>query len=78
MASLQCNKCGDPNHIKKDCTNPWKPTKEGKKKADKGKKKAVKVPVITAIVDLVPEPISFGRVISEVELNFEVDELDTQ
>jgi len=37
MASSQCIKCGDPNHIKKDYTNAWKPTKEEKKKADKGK-----------------------------------------
>jgi len=31
MASSQCIKCGDPNHIKEDCTNAWKPTKEEKK-----------------------------------------------
>jgi len=28
---------------------------------------------ITAIVDVVPEPISYGRIISENELDFEVD-----
>jgi len=27
MASSKCIKCGDPNHIKKDCTHAWKPTK---------------------------------------------------
>jgi len=78
MASLQCIKTGGPNHIKKDCTNAWKPTKEEMKKADKGKEKAVKVSAITATVDVVPEPISHGHIISEDELDFEVDELDTQ
>jgi len=78
MASSQCIKCGDPNHIKKDCKNAWKPTKEEKKKADKGKEKVAKVSTITATVDVVPEPISYGRIISEDELDFEVDELDTQ
>jgi len=78
MASSQCIECGDPNHIKKDCTNAWKPTKEEKKKADKGKEKAAKVSAITATVDVVPEPISYGCIISEDELDFEVDELDTQ
>jgi len=78
MASSQCIKCGDPNNIKKGCTNAWKPTKEEKKKADKGKEKAAKVSAITATVDVVPEPISYGRIISEDKLDFEVDELDTQ
>jgi len=78
IVSSQCIKCGDPNHIKKDCTNAWKPTKEEKKKADKGKEKAAKVSAIMATVDLDPEPISYGRIISEDELEFEVDELDTQ
>jgi len=78
MASSQCIKCGDPNHINKDCTNAWKPTKEEKKKAEKGKEKAAMVSAITAIVNEVPEPISYGHIISEDELDFEVDELDTQ
>jgi len=77
MASSQCIKCGDPNHIKKDCTNAWKPTKEDKKKTEKGKVKAAKVSAITATVDLAPVPISYGRIISEDELDFEGDELDT-
>jgi len=51
MASSQCIKCGDSNHIKKDCTNAWQPTKEEKKKADKGKEKAAKVSAIRATVD---------------------------
>jgi len=63
MTSSQCIKCGDPNHIKKDCTNAWKPTKEDKKKGDKGKEMAAKVSAITATVDVVPEPISHGRII---------------
>jgi len=77
-ASSKCIKCGDLNHIKKDCTNAWKPTKEEKKKADKGKEKAAKVSAITVTVDVVPEAISYGCIISEDELDFEVDELDTQ
>ena len=78
IASSPCIKCGDSNHIKKDCTNAWKPTKEDKKKTEKGKEKAAKVSVIMATVKVVPEPISYGRIILEDELYFEVDELDTQ
>jgi len=78
LASSQCIKWGDPNHIKKDCTNAWKPTKGHKKIIKKGKDKAVKVSAITAIVDVVPEPISYCRFISEDWLDFEVAELDTQ
>ena len=33
---------------------------------------------ITATVNVVPEPISYGRIISEDKLDFEVGELDTQ
>jgi len=78
MASSQCIKSCNSNHIKKDCTNAWKPTKEDKKKTEKRKEKAAKVSAITATVDVVPKPISDGRIISEDELNFEVGELDTQ
>jgi len=78
MASSQCIKCGDPNQIKKDCSNAWKPTKAEKKKADKGKEKAAKVSPITATVEVVPEPISYGRIISENELDFEVDKLNIE
>jgi len=78
MASSQCIKCGDPNHIKKDCTNAGKPTKEDKKKTEKVKEKAAKVSAITATVEVVSEPISYSHIISEDELDFEVDELDTQ
>jgi len=67
MASSQCIKCGDPNHIKKDCTNAWKPPKEEKKKDDEGREKAAKVAAITATVDVVPEAISYGHIISEDE-----------
>jgi len=72
MASSQCIKCGDPNHIKKDCTNVWKATKEDKKKTEKGKKKAAKVSAITGTVEIVSELISYSRIISEDELDFEV------
>jgi len=34
--------------------------------------------VITTTVEVVPESISHGRIISEDEFDFEVDELDTQ
>jgi len=78
MASSQCIKCGDPNHIKNGYTNAWKPTKEETKKADMGKEKAVKVSAIMVTVDIVPEPISCGQIISEDELDFVADELDTQ
>jgi len=36
------------------------------------------VSVITATVDVVLEPIYYGHIISEDELDFEVDELDTR
>jgi len=36
-----------------------------KKKADKGKEKAAKVSAIMATVNVVPELISYGRIISE-------------
>ena len=78
MASSQYIRCGDPNHIKKDCTNDGNSTKEDKKKTEKGKKKAAKVSTIMATVDVVPESISYGRIISEDKLDFEVDELDIQ
>jgi len=78
MASSQCMKCGDPNHIKEDYTKVWKPTKEEKKTADKGKEKVAKWSAITATVDVVPEPISYDRISSEDKLDFAVDELDTQ
>ena len=78
MASLQCIKCGDHNHIKKDCTNAWDPTKEQKKKADKGKEKAAKMSVIRVIVDVASKPVSYGCIISEDKLDLEVDELGTQ
>jgi len=78
MASAQCIRCGDPNHSKKNYTNAWKPTKEEKKIADKGMEKAAKVSAITATVDVVPEPISYCRIVLEDKLDFEVDKLDTQ
>ena len=52
MVSSQCIKCADPNYIKKDSSNAWKPTKEEKKKTEKGKEKAAKVSAITATVDI--------------------------
>jgi len=78
MASSQYIKCGNPNHITKDCTNGWKVNEEEKKKPDNGNKKAAKVSTITATVEVVPRPIPHGRIISKDKLNFEVDELNTQ
>jgi len=78
MASSQCIKGGDSNHIKKDYANAWKPTKDKKKKPEKGNENAAKVSAIAAIVVVVPEPISCRRINSEDELDIEVDELDTQ
>jgi len=78
MASSQYIKCGDPNHINKACTNAWKPTEDDKKKTEKAKEKTAKVSAITVTVYVVPEPISYGRIILEDELDLEVDELDTQ
>jgi len=78
IASSQCSKCGDPNYIKKNCTNVWKPTKEKKKKTEKGKEKVAKVSTITVTLDVVPNPISYDRIITEDEVYFEVDELDPQ
>jgi hypothetical protein len=78
MASSKYIKCCDSNHIKKDYTNAWKPDTEVKTEQKKGKEKAVKVSAIMAIVDILPEPISYSHIISEDELDFEVNELDAQ
>jgi len=40
--------------------------------------KAARLSAITATVNVVPEPISYGRMISEDKLDLKVDELDTQ
>jgi len=77
MVPSQCYKCSDPNYIRKDCTKAWKPTKKEKKKTHKGKKKVAKVSAITTTVDIVLEPSSYSHYISNDELDFEVDKLDT-
>jgi len=57
--------------------NAWKPPKEDKKKADKGKEKAAQVSTIMATVDVAPEPISYGSIIYEDGLDCTVDKLHT-
>jgi len=78
MTCSQSIKCRDPHHIKKEFTNAWKPTKEEKRKGEKGKEKAAKLSAIKVKVNAVPEPISYGHIILEDKLDFQVDELDTQ
>jgi len=73
----QCIKCGSKDHIKKECTCGWKPAGEGSSK-DKGKgkvdnKKVAVVQVAHASISSVVAPVSFGRIISEDELDYECD-----
>jgi len=73
----QCIKCGSKDHIKKDCTAGWKATAEEKSKR-KGKDKVdnKNVAVVQAADDLISSvisPVSFGRIISEHELDYECD-----
>jgi len=77
MKERQCIKYGSKDHIKKDYTSRWKPAAEGSGKGkgkDKGDNK--KVAVVQAADDLtssVVAPVSFGRIVSEDELNYEYD-----
>jgi len=77
MKEGQCIKCSSKDHIKKDCTVGWKAMAEENSKA-KGKDKVdnKKVVVVQAADDLmssVISPVSFGRIISEDELDYECD-----
>jgi len=77
MKESECIKCGSKDHIKKDCTVGWKPTAEEKSKG-KGKDKMdnKKVAVLQAADDLISSvisPVSFVRIISEEELDYEYD-----
>jgi hypothetical protein len=71
-----CIKCGSKDHIKKDCTVGWKPVAEtkgkGKDKVD-GKKVAVVQAAVDSLISSVTPPVSFGRIISEDELDYECD-----
>jgi len=77
MKEGQCIKCGSEDYIKKDCTTGWKVSAEEKSKG-KGKDKVdnKKVAVVQAADDLISSvipPVSFGRIISEDELDYECD-----
>jgi len=77
MKEGPCIKCGFKDHIKKECTSGWKPAAEGLGK-DKGKgkvdnKKVAVVQAADALISLVVALISFGRIISEDELDYEYD-----
>jgi len=75
MKEGQCIKCGSKDHIKKDCTAAWKAMAEEKSKGkEKDKMDNKKVAVTQAADDLiysVISPVSFGRIISEDELDYE-------
>jgi len=77
MKEGQCIKCGSKDYIKKECTSGWKPAAEGSGK-DKGKgkvdyKKVVVVQVADALISSVVGLVSFGRIISEDELDYEYE-----
>jgi len=77
MKEGQYIKCGSKDHIKKDCTAGWKLTAEQRSKG-KGKYKVdnKKVAVVQAADDIISSvipPISFGHIISDVELDYECD-----
>jgi len=50
----------------------------GQEEDREGEGEAAKVSAITATVYILPEPISYACIVSEDELDFEVDELDTE
>jgi len=77
MKEEQCIKCGYKDHIKKKCTSGWKPAAEASGK-DKGKekvdhKKVAVVQVADVSISSVVVPVSFGRIISEDELDYKCD-----
>jgi len=77
MKERQYIKCGSKDYIKKDCTTGWKPAAEGLGK-DKGKNKRdnKKVAVVQAADELISSvvtPVSFGRIVSGDELDYEYD-----
>jgi len=77
MKEGQCAKCSSKDHIKKQYTSGWKPAAEdsGKKKG-KGKvddNKVAVMQVADTLISSVVAPVSFGRIISEDELDYECD-----
>ena len=78
MKEGQCAKCSSKDHIKKQYTSGWKPAAEdsGKKKG-KGKvddNKVAVMQVADTLISSVVAPVSFGRIISEDELDYECDQ----
>jgi len=77
MNEGQCIKCGSKDHIKKECTLGWKPAAEGlgkdKRKGKVDNKKVAVVQVADALISSVVAPVSFGRIVSENELDYECD-----
>jgi len=77
MKEGQYINCASKDHIKKDCTSGWKPAAEGSGKG-KGKdkednKNVAMVQAADALTSSVVDPVSFGRIISEDELDYECD-----
>jgi len=77
MKEGQCIKCGYKYHIKKECTSGLKPAAKGSGK-DKGKglvdnKKVAVVQAADMSISSVVALVSFGRIISEDELDYECD-----
>jgi len=77
MKEGQCIKCGSKAHIKKHCTSGWKPAAEGSGKGkgkDKGdNKKVAMVQAADVLISSVVDPVSFRRIVSEDELDYECD-----
>jgi len=77
MKEEQCMKYGSKDHIKKECTSGCKPAAESSGK-DKGKgkvdnKKMAVVQAADALISPVVALVSFERIISEDELDYECD-----
>jgi len=77
MKKRQCIKCGRKDHIKKESTAGWK-AMAGEKSKGKGKdrvdnKKVAVVQAADNLISSVISPVSFGRIISEDELDYECD-----
>jgi len=70
-------KCGSKDHIEKDCTTGWKVTAEesskGKGKDKVDNKKVAVVQAADVLISSVISSVSFGRIISENELDYDCD-----
>jgi len=77
MKEGQCIKCGSKDHIKKDCISGWKAAAEGSGKGQgkdkEDNKKVAVVQAADALISSVVAPVSFGRIVSEDELDYECD-----